>query len=81
MVMEPAEILESLVASLRTRGVTTGVIVRRHQLDELGQPGPRWDDDQPASLERVLIHLLQEYARYLGHLDIYTELVEGDVGE
>lgn len=80
-VIESTDTLESLVATLRERGVTTGAIVRRHELDELGRPGPRWDDDEPASLERVLFHLLQEYARHLGHLDIYSELVEGEVGE
>jgi hypothetical protein len=32
-------------------------------------------------LERVLFHLVQEYARHLGHLDIYSELAEGPSGE
>lgn len=35
----------------------------------------------PATLERVLIHLLQEYARHVGHLDVVRELVDGKVGE
>jgi hypothetical protein len=29
----------------------------------------------------VLFHLVQEYARHLGHLDVYAELVEAQVGE
>jgi uncharacterized damage-inducible protein DinB len=80
-VIEPTETLESLVEGLRNRGVTTSAIVRRHGLDELGQPGPRWEGDEPASLERILFHVLGEYARHLGHLDIYSELVEGQIGE
>jgi|ERR1700689_1536261 uncharacterized damage-inducible protein DinB len=77
----PEDTLDSLVEALRARGVQTGAIVRRHDLDDFGEPGPRWSGDDPASLERVLFHLLQEYARHLGHLDIYAELVEGAVGE
>jgi hypothetical protein len=32
-------------------------------------------------LERVLFHLVQEYARHLGHLDIVAELSGGAIGE
>jgi hypothetical protein len=28
-----------------------------------------------------LFHLLQEYARHVGHLDIVSELARGQVGE
>jgi hypothetical protein len=77
----PDDTLDSLVEALRNRGVQSSEIVRRHQLEETGQPGPRWSGDAPATLERVLFHLLGEYARHLGHLDIYVELAEGQVGE
>jgi uncharacterized damage-inducible protein DinB len=77
----PDDTLDSLVEALRDRGIQSAEIVRRHELNELGQPGPRWDGDEPATLERVLFHLVGEYARHLGHLDIYAELAEGPVGE
>jgi hypothetical protein len=32
-------------------------------------------------LHRVLLHLVQEYARHLGHLDVVRELIDGQVGE
>jgi uncharacterized damage-inducible protein DinB len=80
-VVEPGDTLASLVDALRQRGVMTTAIIHRHELDEPGQPGPRWSGDEPATLERVLFHLFQEYARHLGHLDIYSELVEGQRGE
>jgi Protein of unknown function (DUF664) len=48
---------------------------------EVGQPGERWDGADPATLERVLFHLLQEYARHLGQLDIVVELATGQTGE
>jgi uncharacterized damage-inducible protein DinB len=77
----PDDTLESLVAALHQRGEKTAAIVRRHGLDDVGQPGSRWDGDDPATLERVLFHLVVEYARHLGHLDIYCELVDGQSGE
>jgi uncharacterized damage-inducible protein DinB len=72
---------DELVEQLRLRGEETSAIVRRHNLDDVGQPGPRWDGGDPATLERVLFHLLQEYARHLGHLDIYAELADSQTGE
>ena len=52
-----------------------------HHLSDAGQPGERWDGADPATLERILFHLLQEYARHTGHLDIVTELATGQTGE
>jgi len=77
----PDETLESLTAALRTRAERTRTIVESHDLAETGQPGPRWDGADPATLERVLFHLLQEYARHVGHLDIVSELAGGPTGE
>lgn len=70
-----------LVQALRERGVRTGEIIRCHELDEIGQPGPRWDGADEPTLERILLHLLQEYARHLGHLDVVVEIAGGPVGE
>lgn len=72
--------LEPLDA-LQARGLRTGDIVGRHRLEEVGAPGPRWDGAPPATLERVLLHLMQEYARHLGHLDVVLELMTEAVGE
>ena len=35
----------------------------------------------PAAFERVLFHLVQQCARHVGHLDIVSELADGQVGE
>ncbi len=72
---------EEVVASLRERGAVTRRIVASHDLDDVGRPGDRWEGRPPASLERVLFHLLQEYARHAGHLDVVAELVTGRTGE
>ncbi|MFD7924198.1 DinB family protein [Streptomyces sp. NPDC059740] len=37
--------------------------------------------DQAPSLGRILFHLLQEYARHVGHLDIARQLIDGQTGE
>lgn len=70
-----------LLRALDDQGHVTRRVVLAHDLDEAGQPGARWDGAQPATLERVLFHLLQEYARHVGHLDIIRELADGTVGE
>lgn len=37
--------------------------------------------EQAPTLGRILFHLLQEYARHVGHLDIACELIDGQTGE
>jgi len=71
----------SLTVALADQAQVTIRIVRAHGLDEIGRPGARWDGAPPAPLRRVLLHLLQEYARHTGHLDIVAELANGTVGE
>ena len=69
------------MAALHARAARTRAIVESHDLDDRGQPGDRWDGGDPPALERILLHLLQEYARHLGHLDIISELADGELGE
>lgn len=77
----PDETLESLAAALSAQAARTRAIVGSHDLADTGQPSDRWDGDDPPPLERILFHLLQEYARHAGHLDIVTELATGGTGE
>jgi hypothetical protein len=77
----PDETLTGLVAALHAQAARTRAIVESHDLAEIGQPGERWDGADPPALERILFHLLQEYARHLGHLDIVSELAGGQPGE
>lgn len=77
----PEETPESVLAQFAEQAERTRAVVERHDLDEIGLPGQRWDGDPPASLDRVLLHLVQEYARHAGHLDIVRELLDGRVGE
>jgi uncharacterized damage-inducible protein DinB len=75
------ETLGDLVQALHDRAARTRALVRSHDLAEVGQPSARWAGAERATLERVLFHVLQEYARHLGHLDIVAELGGGPAGE
>lgn len=79
--VSPEESLADLVGALEDQAARSRAVVEAHALDDVGQPGERWDGAPPATLERVLLHLLQEYARHAGHLDVVRELVDGRVGE
>ncbi len=47
-----------------------------------GDEGGRFPPGEPApSLGRILFHLLQEYARHVGHLDVAREMIDGVTGE
>ena len=73
--------LPDLVRDLEAQAEQTRRVVQAHALTDVGQPGERWEGEPPATLERVLLHLLQEYARHAGHLDVVRELVDGTTGE
>ncbi len=77
----PEETLSSLLAGLDDQAGRTRAIVESHDLDEKGKPGDRWGSADPATLERVLFHLVQEYARHLGQLDVVVEVATGLTGE
>ncbi len=51
-------------------------------LTALARTGGRFQTpEQAPALGRILFHLLQEYARHLGQLDIARELIDGKTGE
>ena len=58
----PEETSQELLERLRVQAERTREVVLAHDLSEVGRPGERWEGADPASLERVLLHLVQEYA-------------------
>jgi hypothetical protein len=73
---------EHLLRLLRDGGVRTRRIVEGHDLADSAAVGGRFaEDPPPPSLMGILFHVLQEYARHAGHLDIARELADGTVGE
>jgi len=79
--VDPSTTLDDLLAELDAQANMSQQVVAAHDLDERGAPGERWDGHEPATMERVLLHLVQEYARHVGHLDVVRELIDGTTGE
>src|ERR1700734_3109308 len=79
--VEPDETLDGLLADLAAQALRSDAIIEVHDLDEVGQPGERWSGQPPATLARVLFHLVQEDARHIGQRDIVWELGGGETGE
>jgi uncharacterized damage-inducible protein DinB len=77
----PADVTAvQVVEMLHGVGERTTAVLAAHALDEHAPPGPRFDGE-PATLAWICFHVLQEYARHAGHLDVAVELAGGDVGE
>jgi len=62
-----------MVRALQAQGAVSSSVVRAHELSDIGRPGERWEGADPPTLERGLFHLLQEYARHAGHLDVVRD--------
>jgi uncharacterized damage-inducible protein DinB len=61
----------------RSRALAAGV-----DLDQRSGVGGRFKSrEQTPSLGRILFHLLQEYVRHVGQLDVARELIDGETGE
>lgn len=80
--VSPPESVDELLAALRAGGERTRAIVTAASLADVGAVGGRFtDENPPPTLGWILHHVLQEYARHTGHLDIARELLDGAVGE
>ena len=61
----------------RTRELVAGAA-----LTDVARLGGRFTDpEQAPPPARILFHLLQEYARHVGQLDVARELIDGVTGE
>jgi hypothetical protein len=49
---------------------------------DLDAVGKRVDPDRgPMSMRWVLVHMIEEYARHLGHADLLRERIDGAIGQ
>ncbi|HWM36454.1 MAG TPA: DinB family protein [Streptomyces sp.] len=70
------------VAAFRAQCDRSREIVRDARLDAHARLGGRFPTEEEApSLAWILFHLLQEYARHVGQLDVARELADGATGE
>ena len=74
--------LEMLLTRLHDGGARTREIVEAAELTDVAAIGGRFAaGTTPPSLLWILFHVLQEYARHAGHIDIARELIDSSVGE
>ncbi len=72
----------SLARALLAQGERTRAVVEAHELDDHARVGGRFRTAEEApQLQWILLHVLQEYARHTGHLDIVREIADGSTGE
>jgi uncharacterized damage-inducible protein DinB len=72
--------VEDLVGFLRSVGERTRAVLSSTPLEQIGAVGGRFEEDPP-TLAWICFHVLQEYARHTGHLDVVVELAGGPTGE
>ena len=70
----------ALLARLDDGARLTEQVLRSHRMDDVAALGGRFTEEQP-TLIWICFHVLQEYARHLGHLDVAVELTGGPTGE
>jgi hypothetical protein len=76
------EPLDVLVARFRDQCRRSREVTAAADLADRARVGGRFPTPQEApTLGWILLHLLQEHARHLGHLDVVRELTDGVVGE
>jgi hypothetical protein len=73
---------DELIAAFRAQAQRSREIVAAADLAATSKVGGRFSEfgDRPTLLW-ILFHVLQEYARHAGHLDIARELADGALGE
>jgi uncharacterized damage-inducible protein DinB len=66
---------ESLATRLEGVAARSRGVLRDHPLDATAATGGRFAEDPP-TLEWICFHVLAEYARHAGHLDVVAELAD-----
>jgi uncharacterized damage-inducible protein DinB len=78
----PEDTAAGLLAAMDAGGARTRAIAAAAELTDVAAAGGRFAaGDRRPTLAWVLFHVLQEYARHAGHLDIARELLDGATGE
>lgn len=68
---------EDLIALYEAACQRSRAVVAAHGLDDIAPDTSR----REISLRWILVHMIEETARHLGHLDILTEILTGKTGE
>jgi hypothetical protein len=74
MVVPTGVTLAQLLEDYRAETAACDAVIAAAELDDIGRT-------RDHSLRWVLLHLVEEISRHLGHLDLLAELADGRVGE
>ena len=77
----PGRGLDDVVAMLEAVGGRTAAVLAGTPLETCAATTGRFRDQEPPDLRWICFHVLQEYARHAGHLDVAVELAGGPTGE
>jgi uncharacterized damage-inducible protein DinB len=77
----PRRTLGDVVALLEQQAARTTALLTSASLDDVAATTGRFAEGDPPSLRWICFHVLQEYARHTGHLDVAVELAGGHTGE
>ena len=76
--MEPDETSEGILALLDDEVARSRAIVAEAPSFDAVAADPRAKE---RSLRWIMIHMIEEYARHLGHADIMREAIDGQTGD
>lgn len=69
--------LHQLIAEYEAECVASRAVVAARELDDQGTT----DRGEPVNVRWVVVHMIEETARHVGHLDLLRELLDGSTGE
>ena len=77
----PGRGLAEVISMLEEVGRRTEAVLEATPLETVAATTGRFRDQEPPDLRWICFHVLQEYARHAGHLDVAVELAGGPTGE
>ena len=78
----PDRSLEDVVTMLAEVAARTEAVLAATPMETMASSRGRFAaEEEPRALRWICFHVLQEYARHAGHLDVAVELADGHVGE
>lgn len=70
--------IDDVIAAYREEIVRSNATIRAHDMDDVAATGRR--HRPPMQLRWIMLHMIEEVARHLGHMDLIRESIDGQVG-
>lgn len=70
--------IDDVIASYRAEIARSNETIRSHDMDDVAATGRR--HRPPMQLRWMMLHMIEEVARHLGHMDLIRESIDGQVG-